>query len=252
MGFFDNNKAKTLFIIMSVIAFSGIVISYFYYKNLNESTDPRILKARKLYENYNVYALNNDFDAIFSLMDSIERIYADYDHYKNSYEIGVLHNNRAASWLTMALYVENIQQRQQDSLLNLAEISSNTSIENYQNWLEKFQGKNSNEIEKLIYENFLLGLEGYNDKQKNEFLLFRIKEIEEAQTETKRRLSVSYTNLGIIERHKLQYNLAARHYKKAIELWDRNLSAENNLNILLGRPLKKRSFIQKLFPPEKD
>ncbi len=252
MKLFNSKRSVTLIIIMSVIAFSGITISYFYYKNINESTDPRILEARVLYENYNVYALSNNFDAIFSLMDSIERIYTGYDHYKNSYEIGVLYNNRAASWLTMALYSDDIQQRQQDSLINLAEVSSKKSIDNYQYWLKIFQEKNSKEIENLIHKNFMRGLENYDEKEKNKFINFRIKEIVASQEETKRRLSVSYTNLGIIERHKLQYNLAAQHYKKAIELWDRNLTAENNLNILLGRPIKKRSFIQKLFPPEKD
>ncbi len=237
---------------MSLIVFVGITISYFYYKSINESTDPRIFATRKLYEDYNVYAQNNNFDSIFLLMDNIEQIYAQFDHYNNSYEIGVLYNNRAASWITMALYADIIQQNAQDSLINLAEISSLKSIDNYQSWLRKYGEKNSIEIEKLIHDDFLEGLDNFSKEEKTKFINYRIKEIEEAQTETKRRLSVSYTNLGIIERHKLQYNLAAQHYNKAVELWDRNLTAENNLNILLSRPIKKRSFNQKLFSPEKD
>jgi hypothetical protein len=47
------------------------------------------------------------------------------------------------------------------------------------------------------------------------------------------------------------YDSAAFYYNNAIELWDRNLTAENNLNILLNRPQKKRNLIQTLFPPEK-
>ncbi len=152
----------------------------------------------------------------------------------------------------MALYADIIQQNAQDSLINLAEISSLKSIDNYQSWLRKYGEKNSIEIEKLIHDDFLEGLDNFSKEEKTKFINYRIKEIEEAQTETKRRLSVSYTNLGIIERHKLQYNLAAQHYNKAVELWDRNLTAENNLNILLSRPIKKRSFNQKLFSPEKD
>jgi hypothetical protein len=48
------------------------------------------------------------------------------------------------------------------------------------------------------------------------------------------------------------YNEAASHYTKALKYWDRNLSAENNLNALLGKPLRKRTLIEKLFPPKKD
>ena len=83
------------------------------------------------------------------------------------------------------------------------------------------------------------------------FIKKRITEITEAQTETKRRLSVSYTNLGLVYRQQLKYEDAVLSYQKAIENWDRNLTAENNLNKLLGRPEKKRNLIQKLFPPER-
>ncbi len=252
MGFFQNKKNRVLILIMSALVFSGITISYFYYKSINESTDPRIVNARTLYEKYNRYAQNNEFDSIFSLMDSIEFIYTSVDHYKNSYELGVLYNNRAASFLTMALYTDGIEINDQDSLINLADIAANKSIEIYTLWLENFQDKNLIEIERTISDDFYNGLENYDIDQKNKFLKNRIKEIQESQTETKRRLSVSYTNLGIIERHNLQYDSAAICYKKAIDLWDRNLTAENNLNILLGRPIKKRSFIQKLFPPDRD
>ena len=69
--------------------------------------------------------------------------------------------------------------------------------------------------------------------------------------ETPRRLSVSYTNLGIMYRFREDYENAALSYKKAMDLWEDNLSAENNLNILLGRPLKKRSLLRKIFPEPK-
>ena len=252
MELFKNKRTRALIIIMSALVLSGVAISYLYYKNINESIDPRIIKARTLYEKYNVYAQNNEFDSIFSLMDSIELIYTDFDHYKNSYEVGVLYNNRAASFLTMALYSNDIEIVDQDSLINLAEIAVKKSIEIYNHWLEKFQNKSLVEIERIISNDFYTGLEKYNTDQKNKFKKNRINEIHDSQTETKRRLSVSYTNLGIIDRHKLQYEAAANCYKKAIDLWDRNLTAENNLNVLLGRPIKKRSFIQKLFPPDRD
>jgi tetratricopeptide (TPR) repeat protein len=252
MELFKNKKTRALIVIMSALVLSGVAISYSYYKNINESIDPRIVKARTLYEKYNVYAQKNEFNSIFSLMDSIELIYTDFDHYKNSYEMGVLYNNRAASFLTMALYTDDIAKTDQDSLINLAEFAVKKSIEIYNQWLKKFQNKSPIEIEGMILNDFYTGLENYNTDQKNKFIKNRINEISDSQAETKRRLSVSYTNLGIINRHKLQYEAAANCYKKAIDLWDRNLTAENNLNVLLGRPMKKRSFIQKLFPPDRD
>lgn len=252
MSLVANKKTRALIIIMCALVLSSIIISYFYYKGVNESIDPRIVEARTQYENYNLYAQNSDFDGIFSLMDSIESIYSSIDHYKNSYEVGVLYNNRAASYLTMALNAEETEIVVQDSLIDLADAASSRSIDIYTLWLDTFQEKTPQEIEKLILLDFFIGLESYDPKKKAKYLSNRISEIEDSQLETPRRLSVSYTNLGVIHRHRLQYEAAAKSYQKAIELWDRNLTAENNLNILLGRPIKKRSFIQKLFPPERD
>ncbi len=45
---------------------------------------------------------------------------------------------------------------------------------------------------------------------------------------------------------------ARRLYEKAIELWDRNYTAQDNLAILHNQPVKKRSMLSRLFPPEKD
>lgn len=252
MGMFRNKTSRALLITMCVVVLAGIAISYVYYNNLKKSADPRIVNARALYEKYNAYAQKNDFDSIFWLMDSIEFIYNSIDHYKQSYEVGVLYNNRAASFLTLALYSKNIETSEQDSLVELAERSANKSVEIYQSWLDRFQNKSDAQIENLVLKDFYYGLDAYPHSQKNMYFKNRVKEIQDSQSETKRRLSVSYTNLGVISRHKLNYESAAHAYKKAIDLWDRNLTAENNLNILLGQPLKERNFIQKMFPPEKD
>jgi len=252
MNIFKNKTSRALIFIMCALAFCGVIVSYYYYKSINESADPRIEKARTLYEKYNIYAQNNEFDSIFRLMDSIELIYTSVDHYKDSYEVGVLYNNRAASFLTIGLFSKNIKINVQDSLIDQAKNGAEKSIDIYQKWLERFQDKSIAEIENIVSRNFYVGLENYNPDQIKKYLKNRIKEIQDSQAETIRRLSVSYTNLGVIHRHYLQYESAANCYKKAIDLWDRNLTAENNLNVLLGRPMKKRSFIQKLFPPDRD
>lgn len=252
MSLLGSNKTRALIVIMCALVLSGIIISHFYYKSVNESIDPRIVEARELYEKYNLYAAQNDLGAVFSLMDSIENIYASYPHYKNSYEVGVLYNNRAASYITLGLHSDSIDFEIQDSLFLLAEHAASKSVEIYTSWLEDFSEKGSEEIELQISVKFLKGLEVYSEDNKVKFLNKRVKEIQDAQLETPRRLSVCYTNLGVIARQKQDYETAANFYKKALDLWDRNLTAENNLNVLLGRPTKKRNLLQKLFPPERD
>ncbi len=252
MELFRNKKSRALIIIMGALVLFSIIISHFYYKDINKSVDPRIVEARQLYKKYNQYAEQNELDSIFSLMDSIELIYTNYEHYQKSYEVGVLYNNKAATFLTKALYLDSDYINIQDSLINLAEVAVKKSIVNYNEWLNIYQAKDKEEVKKIMSKDFFIGLENYDLKQQNKYCSNRINEILESQTETDRRLSVAYTNLGIIYRHKLQYDSAAYCYKEAVDLWDRNLTAENNLNVLLGRPLRKRSFIQKLFPPNRD
>jgi len=249
MNVMANRKTRALIFIMCALVLSGFIISHFYYKSVNASVDPRIVPARKLYENYNLLAQENKLDSIFWLMDTIESIYTRVDHYENSFEVGVLYNNRAATYLSLLMHEEDVIVS--DSLLEAADHAINKSIAIYENWLMSYDGKSEQELEKDLEKDFLVGLEDYDEVDQQKFLHKRIKEIIEAQVETKRRLSVSYTNLGLVYRHQLQYEAAALSYQKAIENWDRNLTAENNLNKLLGRPEKKRNLIQKLFPPER-
>lgn len=255
MGIIKNNKStRALIFILSALVLISVLISRYYYKGINDAVDPRVKEARLLYEKYNDYTKTNSFDSILYLMDSIEAVYSKYLHYRNSYETGVLYNNKAATYLTMALHMDSASYRsqRQDSLFNLAETMVNRSIVIYNNWLTRFENKNPDKIKNLIEPGFYEGLDQYSDELKETYVDNRIKEIKEAQLETKRRLSVSYTNLGIIKRHRMQYEEAAQHYKTALDLWERNLTAENNLNLLLGKPVKERSFLRKMFPPERN
>ncbi|MGD9327494.1 MAG: hypothetical protein PVH48_00930 [Cyclobacteriaceae bacterium] len=234
---------------MSALVLGGFIITHFYYKSVNASVDPRIVPARKLYENYNLFARENKLDSIFWLMDTIESIYTRVKHYEHSFEVGVLYNNRAATCLSLLMNEEDVIVS--DSLLRVADHAINNSITIYENWLMIYDGKSKHELEKDLEKDFFVGLGEYDLEDQQKFLHKRVKELIEAQVETKRRLSVSYTNLGLVYRHQLQYEAAALSYQKAIENWDRNLTAENNLNKLMGRPEKKRNLIQKLFPPER-
>ncbi len=256
----QRSPKRKLFSILFFLSIVAIAISYLYYDAENKKVDPRIIEARELYNKYDSYAEQNNFTEVLSLLDSIESIFLNVPHYHNSYEIGVVHNNRAAVYLTIALFADTMQKIQIpeeidslsfDSLLNLADYHANIAIEYYELWKEDFALLTEEEIKKQIKTDFFIGLETYTEKEQQAFLKKRIIEIKDAQIEIDRRISVALTNLGIVYRHREDYETAADCYLKAIELWDKNLQAENNLNVLLNKPQKKRSVIEKLLPDEK-
>ena len=118
MNVLKNRKTRALIFIMCALVLSGFIISHLYYKSVNASVDPRIVPARKLYENYNRFALENKLDSIFWLMDTIESIYTRVEHYEHSFEVGVLYNNRAATCLSLLMNEEDVTLK--ESLLEVA------------------------------------------------------------------------------------------------------------------------------------
>ena len=128
---------------MGALVLIGFGLAKFYYDSQNKAIDPRIREAREQYARYDALAQANDFQAVFNLLDSVEDIYSDIDFYKDSYEVGVLYNNRAAAFLSMALYFDNnsisLDGRtvlSKDSLLALADQAVNKSIRLYQGWID--------------------------------------------------------------------------------------------------------------------
>ena len=246
-------------VIMIMVVIIGIVVARTYYRSTNRSVDPRIVRARELYSGYDNYARLGDYHAIFALLDSVELIYNDTKHYKGSFELGVVENNRAAALLTIALYRDSIPgaadpfpELTSDSIISLAEIHVKQAIETYDRWNSTFEEKTNLQIRMVIKSDFLSGLNTSDPDMKEKYLETRVKEIERALEEYNRRVSVCFTNLGLIYRYRGEFEAAVRQYETAIRLWDRNLDAENNLNKLLNRPVKKRNLLQKLFPPERE
>jgi tetratricopeptide (TPR) repeat protein len=246
---------RALIYAMMALVVITLLLARSYYRRKNLSVDPRIVPARNLYENYNALATSNDYKGVICLLDSIEEIYNRYPHYRGSFETGVLENNRAALYLTLGLSYDRLASPYhflgQDSLMALGESAARRSIDIYEHWLSRYEGKSNPEIQEEAGTDFGSPSNSADPEKQAAYLENRVKEIGEAIRETPRRLSVSYTNLGIAYRYREDYHAAASCYQKALVLWEDNLTAENNLNILLGKPLKKRNFIQKMFPKPK-
>jgi len=246
-----NRPTRRLILVMSVLVVVMIVFAQRYYKQQNQEVDPRIVPARELYARYNDLAVTGDYDSVFKMLDEVEAIYSGIGHYRNSFEQGVISNNRAAVWLTLGLDGATYDSTRQDSFVQLAEGAIKKSITIYELWEDQFGHADPDKCKELISDDFLAGLKHYDEEEQEKYLDNRVNEIVQSAVETRRRLSVSYTNMGIVHRFYERYDSAALCYTKALELWDRNLTAENNLNLLLGRPQRKQNIIQRLFPPER-
>ncbi len=220
-----------------------------YYTGVNEAEDPRIISAKSKYAKYNSSVHDLSYAELFQILDTVFIIYNQYDDYKNSYEIGVISNNRGAIWLQIAL--TETDSIKKDSLLCLAQDAVNKSIEVYTNWTKEFGVLSEDEIKIRMNTIYFSSKYGYERKKAIEYASKRTDDIIVAQKEIARRLSVSYTNLGLIFRLSNQNIEALNNYEKALKLWPNNLSAENNINIILGKPLKEINIIDKLFPENK-
>jgi len=246
---------RALIYVMMALVVITVLLAYSHYRGKNLSVDPRIVPARKLYEGYNALAGSNDYAGVIRLLDTIAQIYSQYPHYRGSFETGVLENNRAAVYLTLGLSYDSLSSPYhhlgQDSLIALGESAARKSIDIYKRWLSVYEGSGTEEIQEQVLATFGIGLKTDDPGEMEAYLENRVREIENAMEETPRRLSVSYTNLGLAYRYREDYQEAASCYQHAMDLWEDNLTAENNLNILLGEPMKKRNFIQKMFPKPK-
>ena len=236
---------------MGTLVLIAIAVSWFWFRHENESADPRVVEANKLYAQYNKLAGEGDIPKVLQLLDSIENIYRNVPHYEDSYEVGVLYNNRAAVYISMAISQVINDSLVKDSLLSVAETYALKSIDIYNRWLDEWGEVDDDQTVAMLKLHFIESDPAFKGKNVSRYIKKRQKAIKEARFETPRRLSASHTNLGIIYRHKLIYDKAVEEYLKALELWDDNLAAENNLNVLMNKPLKKRSTFRKIFPKDR-
>lgn len=247
-------KVLIFIFVVVVIIFIG---SFIYYDNINSKEDPRVLEAKNLQLQYEKGLESDQYGQALNLLDNMEDIYSRAPGYERSYEIGVILNNKASVYLVkletdlLTLDQSALDKEKIINDLNIARELTTRAITNYDTWLKEMGNLSRDELMVKISPFFRedddvfkgLDVEGIRTK--------RVEDLVAAQVETKRRLSVSYTNLGVIQRYSGQLEESKASYEKAIELWDRNYTAKDNLNTLMDLPREKRTLIDRLFPPER-
>ena len=100
-------QTRNLILVMLVIVVLGVLAAWIYYRHENAAVDPRIMDARLMLKQYDELMKEGAFEEGMVVLDSIESIYKRVPCYAHSFEMGVINNNRASAWLTMALYKTN-------------------------------------------------------------------------------------------------------------------------------------------------
>ena len=247
MGFISKKLLLPLILITGVIVASG----YFYYRELNRAEDPRIIDARKKMTEYNKLMSENESGLALLVLDQVEDIYRNTSGYADSYELGVVLNNRGSVFLIKAETDMINEEKADTGSLALAEQYITSSIDVYTSWLEKIEPMEREEVYNMIWSFFPEDDPVFTNLDLEKIVEKRIDDIMVSKIETVRRLSVSYTNLGIVYRYKGNLEEAKVQYEKALELWSENHVAKDNLNQLFGLPPEKRNIIKQMFFEER-
>lgn len=227
----------------------------FYYGRVNRAEDPRVLEARELLRLYEKGLESDQYGSALSILRAMERIYANTAGYERSFELGVILNNKASVYLvkleTELLGGGEVDRQEMLQTLETAEEYTREAIAIYEQWIAERGQLSRQEIEQQVVPTFAPNDPLLQDVNLERVIQKRVDDLVLAQVETPRRLSVSYANLGVIERYKGNPETAKICYERAIALWERNYTARDNLNVLMNRPMEKRSIIDRLFPPER-
>ena len=250
----QSGTKKLLGVVVTITA-SIFIGSYFYYGAINKAEDPRILPAKELLQVYDKELESDDYVQSLNLIDRMLDIYRNTPGYGDSYEIGVLLNNKASVYLveleTELLTGKDVDPAAMQSTLQLAADYTRQAIALYENWQAEMGQLSAEQITERLRPYFRQNDPAFAGMDAEDALEKRVDAILDAQIETPRRLSVSLTNLGMINRYLGNLEEAKDNYQQAITLWDRNYTAQDNLNILLDQPVQKRSMFSRLFPPER-
>ncbi len=242
---------KKVLIGIFIIICASLTVAYIYYNGKNRAEDPRVVETKYLFKQFDELMKTNEFASALPMLDTIEMIFKSVPGYAESYETGIVYNDRGSAWLSMALYVEK-DSVEKSRLLSIARTNIDSAIFIYSNWLENNGELSGEQLSQIIAPHFPEEDNTFRGKKYSRIIQKRVDDLILAQKETPRRLSVSYTNLGIIQRHQFMQEEAIASYTTAIKLWKDNFTARNNFNVLMGLPPEDRSIINKLFPPDKN
>ena len=247
-----SKKLKTLLLALALIAGVIVASGYFYYRSLNLAEDPRIIDARKKMAEYNELMSEDEKDLALVILDSVEDIYMRTPGYADSYERGVILNNRGSVFLIKA-ETEMIEDEKADKgNLVLAERYIIDGIDIYTRWLERIEPMGRGEIREMILPYFRADDPAFEGLDLEKIIEKRVDDIMDSKIETRRRLSVSHANLGIVRRYEGDLEGAKVQYERALELWPDNYVAEDNLHRLFGQEPEKRNLIQQMFFKDRD
>lgn len=245
-----SNQTKKIITGVFIISCAGFLAAWIYYSGKNKAEDPRIVKTKFILREFDELMKVNEFSAALPLLDTVEAILAGVPGYIDSYEPGLIYNNRGSAYLSLSLYIIK-DTTEKTRLLELAKKNVDTSIFIYNKWLDTNSALSKEALFESVKPFFPENCDAFKGRNYRKILKKRVEDLLLAQKETPRRLSVCYTNLGIILRHQFKQEEAADSYIKAIRLWKDNYTARNNFNVLMGKPPSDRSIINQLFPPDK-
>ncbi len=250
--FIVSKGTKTLLAIVLSVSITAVAFAFFYYRNLNSLEDPRISKAREHLTRYDQLSGGIESFSQFPYLDSADAIFRSFPDYKSSYETGLIRNNKCSAYLMIALYDTAASKAEKENLLELSLKYCDSSITIYRKWISEWSNLNYEEVEEKLKPYMRENDPVFERLNFNKIFDRRIKNVITAQLETPRRLSVSLSNKGTIYRHKMVTDSALAYYRQALSLWPENRVAENNLSVLMGSGTVKPSFIESLFPPDKN
>jgi tetratricopeptide (TPR) repeat protein len=246
-----NRGTKVVLLTTFLVSVIAVLTAFFYYGSINRSEDPRIRTARDMLVRYDALPYGYDLTGKLMLLDSAGSVFRSYPDYANSFETGVILNNKSSAFLVSALYDTSVTSSEKDILLELAMTYADSSITVYKKWLEEWRDIGREEVEARIRMGMLPADPAFKGRNYEKLITRRVKNQMTAQIETPRRLSVSLSNRGIIYRHIQKYDSAAGCFSEALSLWKNNRVARSNLNVLMGGDPVKPGIIESLFPSDR-
>jgi tetratricopeptide (TPR) repeat protein len=249
--FILSKGTKVILLITFIVSLLTLTFAFFYYRNINRSEDPRIQRAREFMLQYDKIPVSaRSFDA-FPLLDSAAAVFRSLPDYANSFENGLIFNNKSSTLLVMALYDSTLQPPEKITLLTIASAYCDSSIILYERWINEWGELSLEAIADKIRPFMKEDDPAFAGLNFQRIFSRRVRNIVMAQVETPRRLSVSLTNKGTIFRHTMQPDSSLICYRQALRLWKDNRTAASNLQVLLGGEPVKPSLIQSLYPPDR-